>query len=225
MIMTIKPCKECGAPVSDKADACPMCGAKVKKMGIFLKIILWFFGIMIFFAVIGKIAGPSKPEKVASSQETTQDASVTSEPTKKENWINHVSKDEMRGTETRATRTISTNEADFEFPYNGGSNLVLTVRKGNGGTDLILNITKGQFICSSFDGCKVNFKFDSGKIQTVTMVGSDTHDTDILFVESEKTTKMLIQKLKASKKLIIEPSFFQEGTKQFTFDVEGFQEP
>nr|WP_269524246.1 zinc-ribbon domain-containing protein [Acinetobacter baumannii] len=47
--MTIKPCKECGAPVSDKADACPMCGAKVKKMGIFLKIILWFFGIMIFF--------------------------------------------------------------------------------------------------------------------------------------------------------------------------------
>ncbi|MFK5862551.1 hypothetical protein Q4209_05745, partial [Acinetobacter baumannii] len=89
----------------------------------------------------------------------------------------------------------------------------------------ILNITKGQFICSSFDGCKVNFKFDSGKIQTVTMVGSDTHDTDILFVESEKTTKMLIQKLKASKKLIIEPSFFQEGTKQFTFDIEGFQEP
>ncbi len=57
------------------------------------------------------------------------------------------------------------------------------------------------------------------------MVGSDTHDTDILFVESEKTTKMLIQKLKESKKLIIEPSFFQEGTKQFTFDVEGFQEP
>ena len=48
MIMTIKPCKQCGAPVSDKADACPMCGAKVKKMGIFLKIILWFFGIMIF---------------------------------------------------------------------------------------------------------------------------------------------------------------------------------
>lgn len=35
--MAIKPCKECGAPVSDKATACPMCGAKVKENGSFLK--------------------------------------------------------------------------------------------------------------------------------------------------------------------------------------------
>jgi len=223
--MAIKPCKECGAPVSDKADACPVCGAKVKKMGLFLKIVLWFFGIMILFAVIGKIAEPTKTVNQGDKQESAQASSVTSEPVKPENWFNNVSKDEMRGTETRSTRTISTNQADFEFPYNGGSNLVLTIRKGKSGTDLIINITKGQFICSSFDGCKVNFKFDSGNIQAVTMVGSDTHDTDVLFVQSESTAKKLIEKLKVSKKLIVEPSFFQEGTKQFIFDVDGFKEP
>ena len=40
-----------------------------------------------------------------------------------------------------------------------------------------------------------------------------------------KNNQDVDSKLKESKKLIIEPSFFQEGTKQFTFDVEGFQEP
>lgn len=29
--MAIKPCKECGAPVSDKAESCPRCGAKQPK--------------------------------------------------------------------------------------------------------------------------------------------------------------------------------------------------
>ena len=33
------------------------------------------------------------------------------------------------------------------------------------------------------------------------------------------------RKVKSFKKLIVEPSFFQEGTKQFTFNVEGFKEP
>ena len=36
-----------------------------------------------------------------------------------------------------------------------------------------------------------------------------------------KNNQDVDSKLKESKKLIIEPSFFQEGTKQFTFDVEG----
>ncbi len=29
--MAIKPCKECGAQVSDQADACPNCGAKLPR--------------------------------------------------------------------------------------------------------------------------------------------------------------------------------------------------
>ncbi|ENV24771.1 MULTISPECIES: zinc-ribbon domain-containing protein [Acinetobacter calcoaceticus/baumannii complex] len=58
--MAIKPCKECGAPVSDKADACPKCGAKVKKMGLLLKIILWFFAITIVMGVIGNLSKDNK---------------------------------------------------------------------------------------------------------------------------------------------------------------------
>lgn len=30
--MALKNCKECGYQVSDKADNCPKCGAKVKKV-------------------------------------------------------------------------------------------------------------------------------------------------------------------------------------------------
>lgn len=51
--MAIKPCKECGGPVSDKAESCPMCGAKQPKETsmltwictamLGLAAIIWFF--------------------------------------------------------------------------------------------------------------------------------------------------------------------------------------
>lgn len=37
--MVIKPCKECGAPVSDKAESCPSCGAKQPKE---TSVLTWF---------------------------------------------------------------------------------------------------------------------------------------------------------------------------------------
>ena len=56
-------------------------------------------------------------------------------------------------------------------------------------------------------------------------IGSDSHDSDLLFVAHAKTVNSLIQKLKTAKKLTIEPKFYQEGARQFNFNVQGFIEP
>jgi hypothetical protein len=49
--MALISCKECSKEVSDKARVCPHCGARLK-MALWLKIILWIFGIWISLVFI-----------------------------------------------------------------------------------------------------------------------------------------------------------------------------
>lgn len=222
--MAINPCKECGGPVSDKAKSCPKCGAALpKKTSVFTWVIL---GVIIFTVLLAIFGGTKETENNKKlNQLSGSPKAEVGEPVKKENWQTTTSNDEMRGTKSTTTATMSTNQVNFAFPYDGGSNLVLNVRNNNKSKDVIIFISKGQFICGSYDGCPVSFKFDNDSVQTITMVGSDSHDSDILFINSQKTANAVIQKLKTSKRLIIEPKFYQEGSKQFTFDVSGFKEP
>lgn len=74
--MAIKPCRECSSPVSDKASSCPKCGAKVKKMGLLLKIILWFLAITIVMGVIGNLTKDNKgsvEDKESSASSTVNE--------------------------------------------------------------------------------------------------------------------------------------------------------
>ena len=61
--MAIKPCKECGNQVSDKAQSCPSCGAKQpKKMGIFAWIAIIFVGMLVIGAIADGGDGSSVSE-------------------------------------------------------------------------------------------------------------------------------------------------------------------
>jgi hypothetical protein len=61
--MALKPCKECGGPVSDKAESCPRCGAKLPKQTSLLTWILGgFFAFGVLFAVYGSTREPSTTE-------------------------------------------------------------------------------------------------------------------------------------------------------------------
>lgn len=51
----------------------------------------------------------------------------------------------------------------------------------------------------------------------------DSHSSDLLFVAYDKTESKIIEQLKNSKKLVIEVPFYQEGKKQFTFNVNGLE--
>ena len=55
----------------------------------------------------------------------------------------------------------------------------------------------------------------------ISMSESDTHQSDALFVAYDKTEDEIIKQIKSSKKLVVEVKFYQEGAKQFTFDVSN----
>ncbi|MEK5754080.1 zinc ribbon domain-containing protein [Acinetobacter variabilis] len=211
--MAIKPCKECGAPVSDKAESCPMCGAKQPKE---TSVLTWVcVGILGLAAIIWMYSDKthSTSSRVVSTTQATE-----SENAKPKNWQYETSKDEMRGIESRFATTVSTNTVDFDFPYNGGSKLILALRKRGSEVDVMVSITKGQILCG-IQNCEAAFKFDDGAVQSITMSEPDSHASDMLFVAYDKTEAKIINQLRNSKKLVIEVPFYQEGKKQFTFDV------
>lgn len=215
--MAIKPCKECGAPVSNKAESCPMCGAKQPKE---TSVLTWVcVGILGLAAIIWMYSDktPSTSSRVVSTTQATE-----SKNAKPKNWQYETSKDEMRGIESRFATTVSTNTVDFDFPYNGGSKLILALRKRGSEVDVMVSITKGQILCG-IQNCEAAFKFDDGAVQSITMSEPDSHASDLLFVAYDKTESKIISRLKNSKKLVIEVPFYQQGKKQFTFDVSGLE--
>ena len=215
--MAIKPCKECGAPVSDKAESCPMCGAKQPKA---TSVLTWVCVGILGLAAIIWMYSDKTPGTSSGAVSTTQ--ATESENVKPKNWQYETSKDEMRGIESKFATTVSTNTVDFDFPYNGGSKLILALRKRGSDVDVMVSITKGQILCG-VKNCEAAFKFDNGAVQSITMSEPDSHASDLLFVAYDKTESKIISQLKNSKKLVIEVPFYQQGKKQFTFDVSGLE--
>lgn len=211
--MAIKPCKECGGPVSEKAEQCPLCGAKQpKKTSPFVM----FLAVLLGGAALIAMVTP----KSENNQKVSTSVSETQTSVEASNWLYETKKDEMRGIETKFALTQSMNTVKFDFPYNGGSKLLLTIRKKGNDQDVMLAISKGQFICG-IQKCEVIFKFDDKPLKSVTMVGSDTHQSDTLFVAFDKTESEIINQIKSSNKLVVEVKFYQEGSKQFTFNVSN----
>lgn len=214
--MAIKPCKECGTPVSDKAESCPMCGAKQKKE---ISALVWVGLLILVLAGIGVWADRSVNTRTTTSSSSSSQIN-NSEIVK--NWQYETSKDEMRGIESKFATTISTNAVNFDFPYNGGSKLILTLRKRGAEVDVMVAVSKGQILCG-IRNCETAFKFDNGVVQPITMSEPESHSSDLLFITYDKTKSNTISQLKNSKKLVIEVPFYKEGKKQFTFNVSGLE--
>lgn len=223
--MAVNPCKDCGGPVSSDAKSCPNCGAK--NVSSLSKILKWGFIIFLCFIIYSCISAynkysqknPIKESTTSANQASTQVANNDSSIEK--NWIYDSSTDEMRGTKSFFAKTVSLNSHDFDFPYNGGSKLMLTVRKKGSSNDIYITISKGQILCGSYNGCEVSFKFDDGKVQSITMVEPESHNSDMLFVSYDKTVSKLIDQMSRSKKLTVEVPFYREGKRQFNFDISG----
>lgn len=78
--MAMTKCKECGAQISTKAEACPQCGAKPKKTSGCAIVVLGFVLLVAFASIVGQCSGPST--NTGSPSATT--SSQTSQPAKEQ---------------------------------------------------------------------------------------------------------------------------------------------
>ena len=151
-------------------------------------------------------------------------------------WTYAEKKDEMRGTSSASAYVVSLNAANFKFPYNGGSRLLLALNKNEAKegksvcgykkcTAAAIMIPKGQFECQSMyekgtgqDVCYISAKFDDGQVEKYVVNVTEgscwlRHSDNLRFLE----------KLMSAKKVIVEAGFFREAPKQFKFDISGLK--
>jgi hypothetical protein len=167
---------------------------------------------------VSSTAVNSRSEAQAASTGSSSTVSKSEAPVNSSSWVYSEQKDEMRQQTQYFATNDSTNKADFDFPYNGGSTLEIVIRKTSG-LAAMFTIDKGQFICYSND-CSANVKFDDQKIEKFSLSSSNTDSSTVLFVDNKKR---FLNELKKSKKVIIELQFYGTGPRQFSFDSQGLE--
>ena len=178
------------------------------------KTVLYVLGGLLALGVLASMCDSGE-----TSEGSTNDSIAKPASTSQKTWTVQTSTDEMRGTKDTFATLESDNEAEFEFPYAGGSTLKFTVRKtAKFGTGVLLSIHPGQFNSTGLEGSDyVTIKFDDGPLKKYHYNVSGSGDMDVIFLKKEQE---LISKLKTAKKIMVEATFFQEGVEQFTFTVD-----
>lgn len=148
-----------------------------------------------------------------------KDSSTDSVESEKAKWEYSQKIDELRNQTTYIARNSSINTLNFGFPYNDSS-MTLALRKDPKYGNDIMFYVNGQFN-GCFDGCDLVVKFDNNNLEEYRMSSSSSGDSGTLFISSNKELIKFVGKLKKSKKLIVEASFYNYGKGQFTFDVSG----
>jgi hypothetical protein len=162
----------------------------------------------------------------SSTSATNIDSLTNSTLTKEENiieeqhWQYTDNEDQMTNQKRYFASCISSNEIDFDFPYDGGSKFTLTLRNMGKGNEIVLQVSKGQFMpgIMSSEYCRV--KFDNGETVNYTYNSAADGSADIIFLDNATT---FYKKLKTAKNLMIEAPFFEAGRQIINFNVEGLK--
>lgn len=176
------------------------------------------FSSVIFSAFLISCSGGTSTKVTEEADEDTTEAQVVD--VKKELWNYSESEDKMTGEKRYFAECKSTNQINFEFPYDGGTTFTLTIRNMGKGNAVILSGDKCQFT-SSYSGsetCRV--KFDDADPVNYSYNMSADGSSDLIFFTYQDN---FISKLKGAKKLMIEAPFYDAGKQIIEFDVEGLK--
>jgi len=231
--MAMTKCRECGAQVSTKAEACPNCGAKRKGNSGCGTLIGAAVLIVVALGLIGECSSNTSPTTAVSSVQSAASyapaalvttaqpsASPTSVPQPGSQWVYRQDEDPMGKGTAHFASVLSHNTVSFGFPYSGAQHGTLTLRTHpRYGKDVILGIERGQFLCPSYDGCTVLVRFDDSKAIRYSAAGAADNSTETVFIRGYSS---FVAHLEKSKRVRISANVYQEGAPVFEFDVSGF---
>jgi len=175
---------------------------------------------IIALIIIANIGGSdNKPDTpVNKKSEVSSNNSVKEEP--KSNWAYTQDIDKMTNDKRYFASCISTNEIEFDFPYNGGSSFTLIVRQMGKGNEIVLKVSKGQFMSSIGSSEYIRAKFDNEQPLSFSYNSAADGSDNIIFLDN--SDKFLL-KLKNSKKILLEAPFFSAGRQHIEFNVDGLK--
>lgn len=211
--MALITCKECKAQVSDTAEKCPSCGAKVKKP---TSPFTWF---VVFCIVVWVIVGIQPKGKGNAAEQASDSPSSASAGVEVSNWKYSEKHDKFNENLVRFAEVRSLNAANLNMPFAKNSHAKIELENSKkDGLRLFLEVDNGQFNCG-FEGCEIRVRFDDQKPRNFSAeLPTDGHTTYV-FVHSAGS---FVKAMKKSKKVSFEAEYFQAGHQAFEFDVDGF---
>lgn len=224
LAVALKKCKECQTLLPERAAACPLCGAKVRRTSR----LTWTVLICIVIVAINALSN-SKPVESTSHAPASATHSPPDVPdlprTEKKNvaesnWSESSYTDDMTDEVVKVYNIRSKSSVSFGFPYNqsGGSYLSLHLRKGSKSPDAYFKIDKGQMICGYSD-CGFLMRVNGGKPQRWTGLNSSTGNADLMFIRDAKAIEEIVM---AGGTIRIGIDFYQAGQQAFDFDLAGY---
>ena len=224
--MENKQCIQCTKEIPKKAKKCPECQSDLRswfsRHPIITLLLIIFIGLPFLSGVILWVS-TWWTENTVNLSTTGQNESVT----QSENWVNENTQtesdnwrytqdiDKMDSSVTKFAINDSTNEVQFEFPYNWWSSFEITVREWSDGEKVLLSVSKGQFL-STIGWWEARIKFDDQEPFMVWVSWTSDYSSDVLFLGSEKR---LIEGMKTSNKMMIETEFYDAWKKIAEFNV------
>lgn len=231
--MALVKCKECGEEISNKAEACPKCGAPIKakprQYGCGTLIVL---GLLVWlFVVIGRreetpshvspasspaaqiVAPPPQPTEAEKAK-----AAEIADQLRPTRWHQNATDDAMTGKPIVWATVESLNTIEFDFPYQGPQRATLALRDHpKHGKDAYISMERGQFLCRT-DNCGLTIKFDDGKPQWYRASETDNGSSETLFITEYARFLAALRKAKTVK---IEAQFYDQPSKVFEFENTG----
>lgn len=157
------------------------------------------------------------------NQETSDsgsDEQTAKSGAQKTKWEYGEAVDEMTDAKTYVAQIEAEEELEFDFPYDGGTPVYITLRSANGRTDVKVWVpkNKGQFNPDIMGGSSLMARFDEKPAEKYYYVAPSDYSTEAIFI---KNADKFIENLKAAQKTIVQCEFFNEGTRTITFDTRG----
>ena len=192
-----------------------------------MKKLLSILGVIFLALIILGIIGNIIDRKSAKKDTLTDSTIATISDSKKDsapesNWVFDSTINKMTS-KINYTASISANELlDLKFPYQGGVSVSLSIRKKAGEeNEAFLYLSKGQLMAAhSYEEGTIRLRFDEEAPESYSVIGSTDNSSNIVFINS---VNKVINKLKRSKKLIIEAVVYDNGNQQMEFNTTGFK--
>lgn len=210
--MALVSCKECKKEISNTAKTCPSCGVKVLRGFDYFGGIVIVLTLMIVYAMFR----PSTVDTIEPKTLTANDVVTDPIPVKKKTWMYSAYTDEISGLSAQIAEIISNNSIELDSPYSGGTNALLTIRQHPRYEQaLMFSVNSGQLSCI-YNNCYINIRFDDGNVFKNEVREPTDGSSDIYFLTYNKK---LLNKIKASKKMFVEVTFYRQGSKTFEFNT------
>ena len=189
--------------------------------GIILAFVAVAMLILVFvvFGFAEKRTPPLDETEIVVDSEIVEVVEPATPETTKSTWDFTFDKDQLTDSKNIWASITSDNYITQEFPYNGQTRAIITVRyMKKYGFDVIIQISQGQMNGTQYYGTDyITARFDNGSAKKYYFNESADGDSKVVFL---RKSSEFIKNCKSAKDIVIDLPLYQGGRPVFNFHVD-----